>query len=969
MKNNSYSLNKDVLTIKTTFGHYKFKIEDTDLLDNAERIVKMMIGEIEKVDKKLSSRRERSGQYARLLLTNLNLCEKYVQLEDKYSNLTEKLELINRKLEAATASSQAPIEDEQKTPLIPEEPIKIYPASSSAAAAPSAAEPLSIHVTAEPAPVSAAEQTPETTEPVVSAPPLTMVRESLPAVLPAESVSLIIEDPDPVPVVVPSEPEPTESSILQNISIDKNSSINSWKLKHSYLALKRKAVDKMIQVRGQSQADINKQTVEADTLHTTEEKVTAAEIPVVPLTEEITSAAVQSTPATSPQSTPLMSIMTPTTLVLDNRTLLSENTQVISIPVPPVSPSIQENSSLPSMAFISPSKSPETIVMTEMPFVQVTPEQCRPALKDESQNFIEKDQVEDIVLTSGTNPTMSEQSALEQYQSPAINQIDETDQAQVIHQTPATPHQAPEIFKTEEITNTQDIPQNPTISTHNEPTYIINRPEQNNQSVLKPKVYRKGEFQLPNFSFLRNTSKKTEVDHHSIRRDAELLEKKLGYFGIKGEVMGVSPGPVITTFEYRPEPGIKISKIVNLADDLALALSAFSIRIVAPIPGKDVMGIEIPNIKKSLVPFIDIVSSNEFINSKSKVPICLGKDIIGNPVVVELDKMPHLLIAGATGTGKSVGLNAMITSILYKSTPEEVKFLMVDPKRIELSFYNDIPHLLTPVITDMKKATIALQWMVREMDRRYSLLAKSQVRHIEQYNQKIKSGALDTQEGHEASEPLPFIVVIIDELADLMMTASRDIEFSLTRLAQMARAAGIHLILATQRPSVDVLTGIIKANFPTRISFQVSSKTDSRTIIDSNGAETLLGNGDMLFVPPGTARLTRVHGTYLSEEELTDITSFLKAQGKPEYVLDVITETDEEPSQDNSMDDDYDDKYNEALDFVVATRQASISGIQRALRVGYNRAARIIDIMEKRGIVGPSDGVKPRRVIVENIEY
>ncbi|MBF0228313.1 MAG: DNA translocase FtsK [Desulfamplus sp.] len=510
-----------------------------------------------------------------------------------------------------------------------------------------------------------------------------------------------------------------------------------------------------------------------------------------------------------------------------------------------------------------------------------------------------------------------------------------------------------------------------------EPTYTIKQPEitdyqcMNKLNIAKPKIYRKGEFQLPNLSFLKNISRKTEVDHHSIRRDAELLEKKLGYFGIKGEVMGVSPGPVITTFEYRPEPGIKISKIVNLADDLALALSAFSIRIVAPIPGKDVMGIEIPNIKKSLVPFIDIVSSEDFMNSKSKLPICLGKDIIGNPVVVELDKMPHLLIAGATGTGKSVGLNAMITSILYKSTPEEVRFLMVDPKRIELSFYNDIPHLLTPVITDMKKATIALQWLVREMDRRYTLLAKSQVRHIEQYNQKIKKnliGSGDNPLDTEEPEQLPYIVVIIDELADLMMTASRDIEFSLTRLAQMARAAGIHLILATQRPSVDVLTGIIKANFPTRISFQVSSKTDSRTIIDANGAETLLGNGDMLFVPPGTARLTRVHGTYLSEEELMEITTFLKSQGKPEYVLDVITETDEEPTQE-TMDDDYDDKYNEALEFVVATKQASISGIQRALRVGYNRAARIIDIMEKRGIVGPSDGVKPRRVIVENIEY
>ena len=477
-----------------------------------------------------------------------------------------------------------------------------------------------------------------------------------------------------------------------------------------------------------------------------------------------------------------------------------------------------------------------------------------------------------------------------------------------------------------------------------------------------------GAFELPSLEFLKNIDSKTEVDHESIRRDAELLEKKLGYFGIKGEVMGVSPGPVITTFEYKPDPGIKISKIVNLADDLALALSAYSIRIVAPIPGKDVMGIEIPNLKKSIVPFIDIVSSEDFINSTSKLPICLGKDIIGNPVVVELESMPHLLIAGATGTGKSVGLNAMITSILYKSNPDEVKFLMIDPKRIELSLYNDIPHLITPVITDMKKATTALQWMVREMERRYDLLAEYQVRNIEQFNQKITKLESEPAQNHDhLPDLLSYIVIIIDELADLMMTASRDVELSLTRLAQMARAAGIHLILATQRPSVDVLTGIIKANFPTRISFQVSSKTDSRTIIDSNGAETLLGMGDMLFVPPGTARLTRVHGTYLSEEELIDITSFLKAQQSPEYLLDVITEQEEEPESEY-REDEYDEKYQEALEVVMATRQASISGIQRALRVGYNRAARIIDIMEKKGIVGPSDGAKPRQVLMNPMD-
>ncbi len=474
------------------------------------------------------------------------------------------------------------------------------------------------------------------------------------------------------------------------------------------------------------------------------------------------------------------------------------------------------------------------------------------------------------------------------------------------------------------------------------------------------------EFQLPSLDFLKISDVEMDVDHEAIRTAAEVLEQKLGYFGITGEVMEVAPGPVITTFEYKPAPGIKISKIVNLADDLALALSALSIRIVAPIPGKDVIGIEIPNIKKNLVPFIDMVNSDDFINIGSKLPICLGKDIIGNPVVVPLEQMPHLLIAGATGTGKSVGLNAMIASILYKSSPDDVKFIMIDPKRIELSLFNDIPHLITPVITDMKKANIALQWVVKEMERRYEILAKLQVRNIEQYNQKITTADLSGYGDAEIFEKFSYIVIIIDELADLMMTAAKDIELSLTRIAQMARASGIHLILATQRPSVDVLTGIIKANFPTRISFQVSSKTDSRTIIDSNGAETLLGRGDMLFVPPGTARLSRVHGTYLSEDELVTITNFLKNQRKPEYVFDVFTERNDEPGFDIS-DDDYDEKYQAALEFVLASRQASISGVQRALRVGYNRAARIIDLMEKNGIVGPSDGAKPRQVLIDRM--
>jgi S-DNA-T family DNA segregation ATPase FtsK/SpoIIIE len=468
---------------------------------------------------------------------------------------------------------------------------------------------------------------------------------------------------------------------------------------------------------------------------------------------------------------------------------------------------------------------------------------------------------------------------------------------------------------------------------------------------------------LPPISFL-TTEPSTEdtTDPEHLKAQAERLKKKLSDFGINGEVVKIAPGPVITTFEYRPAAGIKISRIVNLSDDLALALSALSIRIVAPIPGRDVIGIELPNDRRKTVYLKDIVDSGEFFRAKSKLSLCLGKDIIGNPVTTALDKMPHLLIAGATGTGKSVALNAMITSILYKATPNEVKFIMIDPKRIELSFYNDIPHLITPVVTDMKKATNALFWAVKEMEKRYDLLAENKVKNIRQYNREVHYGRLaDT-----GCAPLPFIVIIIDELADLMMVSSRDVEVALARLAQMARAAGIHLVLATQRPSVDVLTGVIKANFPTRISFQVSSKIDSRTIIDSNGAENLLGNGDMLFLPPGTAKLARIHGAYISEEELTQVISFLKQQSSPDYIEDV-TQVGVEQASDMDK-DDYDERYDEAVALVTKTRQASISAVQRHMRIGYNRAARMIETMEKEGIVGPPDGAKPREVLVQNYD-
>lgn len=514
-----------------------------------------------------------------------------------------------------------------------------------------------------------------------------------------------------------------------------------------------------------------------------------------------------------------------------------------------------------------------------------------------------------------------------------------------------------------------------------------------------------GKFKLPPLTLLDRLERKdTRIKRETLIANSRILEKKLSDFGVDGKVVEVKPGPVITMYELEPAPGVKINKITNLSDDLALALRAPSIRIIAPIPGRGAIGIEIPNQEREPVSLRDVLDHAAFRESPYRLPIALGEDIVGAPVITDLIRMPHLLIAGTTGSGKSVSLNAMICSILFKAPPDEVKFIMIDPKRLELSGYEGIPHLLHPVVVDPKQASLVLRWAVEEMERRYRIISETGVKSIEAYN-RLRAGkapvpappppdtveavweeAEETMEVVPGANPvrkaaekafgkneplpdqLPYIVIVIDELADLMMVAQRNVEESLTRIAQMARAAGIHLILATQRPSVDVITGIIKANFPTRISFKVSSKVDSRTILDQLGADKLLGAGDMLFIPPGSSRLTRIHGAFVSDQEIERIVDFLKKQAKPAYD-ESIAEFKPEAIEGEKPDPDFDEKYDQAVELVTDLGQASISLVQRYMKIGYNRAARIIERMEAEGVVGPTDGAKPRKVLARKIPH
>ena len=477
----------------------------------------------------------------------------------------------------------------------------------------------------------------------------------------------------------------------------------------------------------------------------------------------------------------------------------------------------------------------------------------------------------------------------------------------------------------------------------------------------EPKVDR---YQVPPLSLLSDSYAEEKTDTKlNIEENVKTLERTFTNFGIDAKVVGVIQGPTVTRYEIHPAPGVKISKITNLSNDIALSFAVASVRIEAPIPGKNAVGIEVPNRKRINVYLKEILQSSEFQNGKYKLPIALGIDIGGKPIIADLAELPHLLIAGATGSGKSVCINNIILSILYKLNPKTVKFIMIDPKRVELNIYNGIPHLLIPIITDISQAIKVLNWVISEMEKRFKIFAEAGVRNLDGYNEYVRNINNDT-------EPLPYIIIVIDELADLMLSSPVKAEESLCRLAQMTRATGIHLIIATQRPSVDIITGSIKVNFPSRIAFAVSTQVDSRTILDLNGAEKLLGNGDMLFSPVGAPKPIRAQGAFVVEKEIRNVVSYLmKHCPPPEYEQEVLEYKKSKNMLRETEEEEEDELFNDAVSIIINTKQASISILQRKLRIGYTRAARLIDVMEKRGIVGPYDGRNPRKILISNEEY
>ena len=488
---------------------------------------------------------------------------------------------------------------------------------------------------------------------------------------------------------------------------------------------------------------------------------------------------------------------------------------------------------------------------------------------------------------------------------------------------------------------------------------IINELEENSKlmdQIDKGKVVKPKNFKLPKLDFLQKAPKTTKkVNEAEIDRKIEELLAKLEQFKVEGDVVRTYSGPLVTTFEFKPAPHVKVSKILNLQDDLAMALSAETIRIQAPIPGRDVVGIEIPNESIDTIYLREILESDLFKNSSSPLTVALGKDIVGKPFITDIKKLPHLLIAGTTGSGKSVGINAMILSLLYRNDPDQLKLMLIDPKMLEFSIYNDIPHLITPVITEPKKAIAALANMVGEMERRYKLMAENRTKNIDNYNEKVKADG--------SAEPFPFIVVVIDELADLMMNGGKEVEYSIARLAQMARASGIHLIVATQRPSVDVVTGLIKANLPSRLSYRVGQRIDSKVILDAMGAESLLGRGDGLFTPPGATGLVRLHAPWNKEEEIEEIVEFLKAQREPEYDESYLVAGGAAASENGGGDVDLDPLYEEAKSVVLTDNKTSISYLQRKLQIGYNRSANIIEQLEAMGVLSAPNAKGNREIV------